>query len=130
MGPVPRPITPILSPVLGCMRYSMLFPPDVWCVLDCYYSTTLTRRQHIAPRSQHIDVHDQVMAEAARHHEQVEDLVHPEIRVALLKSGALQGVDDAARGVEQPPGQQPAKTGGGQAGQQLGQGKKDRKSVV
>ena len=71
--------------------------------------------------SQHIHIHDQKVAETAGHHKQVEDLVHPEIGVALLKARPLQSVNDAAHGVEQPAGQQPAKAGGRQAGQQLGQ---------
>ena len=63
------------------------------------------------------------MAQAAGHHKEMEDLVHPEIGVALFKAGALEGVDDAAHRVEQPAGQQPAEAGAREAAQQLRQGK-------
>ena len=60
-------------------------------------------------RGSHISVHHHVMAEASAHDEEMEDLVRTEVLVAGIEDRKLQGVDDAAHGVDDATGQEPAK---------------------
>ena len=49
------------------------------------------------------------MTEASSHDEEMEDLVRTEVLVAGIEDRKLQGVDDAAHGVDDTTGQKPAK---------------------
>jgi len=54
-------------------------------------------------------VHYDKVAEAPAHHEKVKDLMASEIFVAVIEDRKLQCIDDTADGVNNSPGQQPAK---------------------
>lgn len=49
------------------------------------------------------------MAQAAAHDEQMENFVGTKIFMSGIKNRQLQGIDDAANGINNPAGQKPAK---------------------
>ena len=57
--------------------------------------------------SGHITVHEDEMAQAPRHHEQMEHLMGAELPVPGIEQGELQGVDDPAHGIDDATCQQP-----------------------
>ena len=61
------------------------------------------------------------MTEASGHDEEMEDLVRTEVLVAGIEDRKLQGVDDAAHGVDDATGQKPAKGYGAQRTEDLRQ---------
>lgn len=75
-----------------------------------------------APRCSDEQEHDDEVAKAAAHHEQMEDLMTAEAWMAVIEDGQLQGIDDAADGVDDAAGQQPAELCGAQVVPQLREG--------
>ena len=54
-------------------------------------------------------VHHDIVAEASGHDEEMEDLVGTEVLVAGVEDRKLQGVDNAAHGIDDASGEEPAK---------------------
>ena len=54
-------------------------------------------------------IHYDIMAEASGHDEEMEDLVGTEVLVAGVEDRKLQGVDNAAHGIDDASGKEPAK---------------------
>lgn len=69
----------------------------------------------------HKPVHQHIVAQASAHDEQMEDLVRAEILVFGVEERQLQGVDDAAHGVDDAARQEPGKAGSGQGADDLGE---------
>lgn len=57
-------------------------------------------------------VHDNKMACASTHNKQMENLMTPEVFVPIIKERQLQCVDNAACGINNAPGQEPAECRG------------------
>lgn len=70
-------------------------------------------------KSNYISEHENEMADAARHDEQMEDFVRAEISVLRIENRKLQRIDDAAYGVEDAAGQKPQKGAGGKQNPQV-----------
>ena len=68
--------------------------------------------------SRHIEIHENEVAHAARHDEQMEYLVGAEGFMPGIEQGKLQGVDNAARRINESSCQQPQEGGGAQRIQQ------------
>ena len=58
---------------------------------------------------QDVCIHKNVVAEASTHDEKMEDLVGTEVLVAGVEDRKLQGVDNAAHGIDDASGKEPAK---------------------
>ena len=54
-------------------------------------------------------IHYDIMTEASGHDEEMEDLVGTEVLVAGVEDRKLQGVDNAAYGIDDASGEEPAK---------------------
>lgn len=54
-------------------------------------------------------IHHDIVAEASGHDEKMEDLVGTEVLVAGVEDRKLQGVDNAAHGIDDASGKEPAK---------------------
>lgn len=62
----------------------------------------------------HKEIHHHKVARAPQHDEDMEDFVGAEVFMPLVEQGNFQAVYDAADGIDNPSGQQPSETGGGQ----------------
>ena len=70
---------------------------------------------------QQISIHDDEVAGASAHDEQVEDLMTAEVLVSAVEQRKLQRVDHAADGVDDPACKQPSESGRGEIAEQLGE---------
>lgn len=62
----------------------------------------------------HITVHQHIVAEAAAHHKEVEDLMGSKIFVLGIEEGQFQRVNDAAHRIDDASGQEPCERRAGQ----------------